>query len=59
VVQRFASLPRRLDENVHLVLYIRLPHVVGEALRAHGSIDHLVVAAARACNDSILFYAHA
>ena len=58
VVQCLAALPRRLDENRHLILYVRLSDIVGEAFRAHGAIDHLIVAAAGACNDPILFDTH-
>ena len=58
MVQRLAALPRRLDEDCHLILDVRLPDVVGESSRPHSPVDHFVVAAAGACNDAILFDTH-
>ena len=58
MIQGFAPLPRRLNEDLHLLLDIRLPHVVSEGFRADRSIRHLVVTAASACDDAILFDAH-
>ena len=58
MVQRFAALPGRLNEDLHLILDVRLAHVVGETFRTHRPVDHFVVAAGGACNDAILFDTH-
>ena len=59
VIESLAALARRLDENVHLRFDIGLTDIVGERFRPHRPIDDFIVAAAGACNDAILFDAHA
>ena len=58
VIERLAAHARGLDEDVHLSLDVRLPDVVGEALRPHGAIHHLIVAPGGARYDPILLDAH-
>jgi hypothetical protein len=59
VIQRLAALARRLHENVHLRFDIGLTDIVGERFRPNRTISDFIVAAAGACNDAILFDAHA
>ena len=59
VIQRLAAHARRLNEDLHLRLDVRLPDVIGEGLGPHRAIDDLVLAPAGAGDDPILFDAHA
>ena len=60
MIQGLAALARRLDEDVHLGLHVRLPHVVGEAFSA-ARRDRRTSSSrpAGAGNDAILFNTHA
>jgi hypothetical protein len=54
VVQRFAAIARSLDEDLHLRLDRGLADVIRELLRAHGAVEHGLIAL-RACRyDAVL-----
>ena len=58
MIQSLATLPCRLNENVHLVFDIGLTDVVRQGLRAHGLVDDFIVAPAGGGDYPIRLDAH-
>ncbi len=55
MVERLAPPARRFDEDLHLRLDRRLPHIVGEPFRTHGAIESFLIALDAGGNDAVLF----
>ena len=55
MIQRFATIARRLNEDLHLRLHRTLTDIVSQLLRTHSAIECFFVALRSRGDDTVVF----